>query len=153
MKIQEIKPASIWNKERSKALGEFILGESLKQSKERILANEMLAIRFMIEDYINSKTPAKKKRVYDFVILYLESLQATQKSLADLFGMKSSNLYKYLVGERKLNGDLILKLSAFSELEPEYWIRIEVKNELIDLPKEKKTDLRKYNYRKLLQTA
>ena len=74
--------------------------------------------------------------------------------MADLFEMKDSNLHKYLVGERKLNTDLILKLSSFSHLDPEYWIRIEVKNELIEINREKRENRNysKYDYRNLLVT-
>ena len=77
----------------------------------------------------------------------------TQKKLADLFEMKDSNLHKYLVGERKLNADLVLKLSSFCHLSPEYWLRVEVKNELIEITKEKTKDYQKYDYRNLLVTG
>ena len=64
--------------------------------------------------------------------------------------MKESNLHKYLVGERKLNPSLVLKLSSFSHLNPEYWLSIEVKNELIEI---KKNSCQKYDYRNLLVIA
>ena len=69
--------------------------------------------------------------------------------------MKDGNLYKYLVGERKLNTNMILKLSSFSNLNPEYWLRVEVKNKLIEITKEKERskDYEKYDYRNLLVTS
>ena len=69
--------------------------------------------------------------------------------------MKESNLHKYLVGERKLNPSLVLKLSSFSHLNPEYWLRVEVKNELIEIKKERarNNDYQKYDYRNLLVTS
>ena len=68
----------------------------------------------------------------------------------ELFEMKDSNLYKYLIGERKLNPKLILKLSHFSHTKPEYWIQIQVKNELIELKKENTDYYEKYDYRNLI---
>lgn len=70
--------------------------------------------------------------------------------MAELFEMQDSNLHKYLTGERKLNANLILKLSAFSHLSPEHWLRIEVKNELIELnqEKQKNRDYEKFDYLK-----
>lgn len=69
--------------------------------------------------------------------------------------MKESNLHKYLVGERKLNPSLVLKLSSFSHLNLEYWLRVEVKNELIEIKKERarNNDYQKYDYRNLLATS
>ena len=91
----------------------------------------------------------------DFVKLYLKTFNITQKKLADLFEMKDSNLHKYLVGERKLNPSLVLKLSSFSHLNPEYWLRIEVKNELIDIKKERNQNnsYQKYDYHNFLVIA
>jgi hypothetical protein len=54
-----------------------------------------------------------------------------------------------------LNADLVLKLSSFSHVDPEYWFRVEVKNELIEIKKEKAKakDYQKYDYRNLLAAS
>lgn len=152
MKKKEVQLNSIWNDEKRKSLGEFILANSEKQTKERKIQNELLSIKYQIEDYIDSNNPSTKLQVLDFVKLYLKTLNVTQRTLADLFEMQDSNLYKYLTGERKLNSHLVLKLSSFSHISPEYWLRIEVKNELIEINKEikKNKDYKKYDYRNLL---
>jgi len=152
MKSKEIKVANIWNKEKEKSLGEFILSHSRKQSKERQLKNELLAIKYQIEDFIESEDTFGRRELLEFVKMYLKTLNVTQKKLATLFEMKDSNLHKYLVGERKLNSDIVLKLSSFSHLSPEYWLKIEIKNELFEINKEKKKnkDYNKYDYRNLL---
>ena len=64
------------------------------------------------------------------------------------FEMKDSNLYKYLIGERKLNPDIVLKLSSFSHTQPELWYYIQTKNELHELGKEKDkiNKYKKYNF-------
>lgn len=152
MKSNEIKVADIWNKEKRKSLNEFILTQSEKQTKERKIRNELLSIKYQIESYIDAENTLVKLKVLDFVKLYLKTFNITQKKLADLFEMQDSNLHKYLTSERKLNADLVLKLSSFSHLKPEYWLRIEVKNELFEINEEKKKmkDYNKYDYRKLV---
>ncbi len=149
---KEIQAADIWNEEKRAHLKDFIHLHSSKQSKERQLANELLAIRYQIEDYIEGDHPSRKLRVLDFVKMYLKVLNVTQKRLAALFEMKDSNLHKYLIGERKLNASMVLKLSAFSHTDPEYWLRIEVKNELMEINKEKGKveNYKKYDYQHLL---
>jgi plasmid maintenance system antidote protein VapI len=152
MKNKEIEVAKIWDEEKRNSLKDFIILNSQKQSKERKLRNELLAIQYQIEDYIEAETTSDKLRVLDFVKLYLKTFNITQKKLAHLFEMKDSNLHKYLVGERKLNANIVLKLSSFSHLSPEYWLRVEVKNELIEIIKEKERnkEYQKYDYRNLL---
>ena len=153
MKNQEIQVNEIWNNEKQDELNQFILLHSKKQTEERKLANELLSIQYKMEDYIRNENDNEEVlRVIDFVKMYLKTLDITQKKLANLFEMKDSNLYKYLVGERKLNSNLVLKLSYFSHTKPEYWIRIQVKNELMELKKEKRNSdyYAKYDYRNLV---
>lgn len=154
MRNIEIEVDDVWNKEKTDSIRDFITSKSKEQSEERLLKNKLLSIKFKIEDYINAEEGHEKLEVLDFVKMYLKVLNITQKRMADLFEMKDSNLHKYLIGERKLNTDLILKLSSFSHLEPEHWIRIEFKNELIELKKEKEENknYNKYDYRNLLMT-
>lgn len=151
----EVLVEDIWNERKKAGLKEFILSESAKQSEERRLRNELLAIQYRMQDYIESENPTNMLRLMDFVKMYLHTLNVTQKKLAELFEMKDSNLHKYLVGERKLNADLVLKLSSFSHVDPEYWFRVEVKNELIEINKEKAKakDYQKYDYRNLLAAS
>ncbi|RYE36798.1 MAG: transcriptional regulator, partial [Sphingobacteriaceae bacterium] len=125
MKKVEIEISEIWNDEKQNTLKDFIIVHSQKQSEERKLRNELLAIQYQIEDYIQTENISNQRRVLDFVKLYLKTFKVTQKKLADLFEMKDSNLHKYLTGERRLNADLVLKLSSFSNLNPEYWLRVE----------------------------
>jgi antitoxin HigA-1 len=153
MKNREIKIDEIWNDDKQDELRDFILFHSRKQTKERKLANELLSIQYKIEDYIREENENEEVlKVLDFVKMYLKTLDITQKRLADLFEMKDSNLHKYLVGERKLNPNLLLKLSHFSHTKPEYWIRIQTKNELMELRKEKNNSqfYSKYDYKNLL---
>ena len=150
---KEIQIDDIWNKNKKNGLKDFITAHSQKQSEERILRNKFLSIQYQIEDYLENDDPKKKMLVLDFVKMYIKSLNITQRMLAELFEMKDSNLHKYLIGERKLNTDLVLKLSSFSHTDPECWLRVEVKNELIEIKKEQNIkEYQKYDYTNLLTT-
>lgn len=148
---KEVKAGEIWRDDKLNTVREYILAKSKKQSPERRLKNELLALRFRMEDYLQQDKIEKEMRILDFVKPYLKLLDMTQKDLASAFGMKDTNLYKYLTGERKLNSDIVLKLSHFSNTNPELWFHIEVKNELNEL--RKKVDVKKYakyDYKNLL---
>lgn len=149
---KELSADQIWNEAKMTKLKAFISAESEKQSPERKLRNEILAVKYQMQDYIEQQEIEREMRILDFVKLYLKILNITQKEFASMFEMKDSNLYKYLTGERKLNSDLALKLSSFSHTQPELWYYIQIKNELLELKKEKGKikKYEKYDYVKLV---
>jgi addiction module HigA family antidote len=148
----EIKVKDIWNEQKKNDLKKFIRSQSEKQSQERKIKNDLLSIRFQMEDYIENGNPDQPKTIRDFVKMYLKALKISQIKLARLFEMESSNLHKYLVGDRRLNSNMILKLSTFTHTSPELWLRLQVKNDLIEInrEKEKVREYRKYDYENLV---
>lgn len=152
MKKTEILPKDIWNEEKLNKINSFIHEHSGSQSEERKIKNALLSIQFKLEDYINKDDIKEDEvlNVLDFVKMFLGILGMTKKDLAKYFGMKDSNLHKYLTGQRKLNPDIVLKISAFTQTNPEYWYRVQVKNELIGLKKEGTKAYEKYDYKNLI---
>lgn len=155
MKNKEIQISDIWNDKKKDDLKKIIKSHSSKQSKEQILKNQLLSIQYKLEDYIQSENDVEVLKILDFVKMYLKTLNITKKELASYFEMKDSNLHKYLIGERKLNAKLALKLSTFSHTKPEQWYRVQVKNEMIELNKEKANveAYKKYDYRNLVEAV
>ncbi|MEO5777789.1 MAG: helix-turn-helix domain-containing protein [Flavobacterium sp.] len=153
MKNKEIQSEEIWNDKKKEGLKEFISSHSAKQSKEQLLTNKLLSIQYKLEDYIENDSDDSVLKILDFVKMYLKELNLTKRKLATYFEMRDSNLQKYLSGERKLNAEVALKLSAFSHTKPEHWYRVQVKNELIELNKEKHrvAEYQKYDYRNLVE--
>jgi addiction module HigA family antidote len=152
MKKTEILPKDIWNDEKLDTINEFIKNHSDNQSEERKIRNKLLSIQYKLEAYIE-KDDIKENEVLDildFVKMYLKALGITKRDLARYFGMKDSNLHKYLTGNRKLNPEVVLKISSFSHTNPEYWYRVQVKNDMVKLKKERTKDYEKYDYKKLL---
>ena len=121
---KELSESQIWSDDKINKLKEFILTESKKQSPERKLSNELLSIKYQMQDYIAKDKVEREMQILDFVKLYLKLLKITQRELASAFEMKDTNLYKYLKGDRKLNPDIALKLSSFSHTQPELWYYI-----------------------------
>ena len=152
MKTIEIQVLDIWNDKKRSDVENAILTHLATQSKEAIIANQLLSIRYRLEDYIMSeRNDTEVLKILDFVKLYLKVFNLTKKELANYFEMRDSNLHKYLSGERKLNAKLVMKLSTFSHTKPEQWYRIEVKNELIELKKENVDYYKKYDYLNLIE--
>ncbi|WP_339880793.1 hypothetical protein [uncultured Algoriphagus sp.] len=152
MKNTEIKPKDIWNGAKLERIEQFIKSHSDTQSNERKIRNKLLSIQYKIEDYIEMDDIKENEMldVLDFVKMYLKALDITKKELANYFGMKDSNFHKYLTGGRKLNSEVVLKISSFSHTKPEYWFRIQLKNEIIKLSNERINDYEKYDYKNLI---
>ena|SRR5690554_3665018 len=152
METTEISPKDIWNEDQLKKVADVIQSHSKKQSKNQKIKNKLLAIQYKLEDYIEQEEIKENEilEILDFVKMYLKVLNITKKDLAKYFGMEDSNLHKYLTGKRKLNPDVVLKISSFSRTKPEYWYRVQLKNEIARLKKENTKDYDKYDYKKIL---
>lgn len=152
MKKTEILPEDIWNEKKLNSIDEFIKNHSDKQSNEIKIRNKLLSIQYKLEDYIEREDLKENEvlEILDFVKMYLKALDITKRDLARYFGMRDSNLHKYLTGKRKLNPEVVLKISSFSRTKPEYWYRVQVKNEIVKLNRERTKDYDKYDYKKLL---
>lgn len=152
MKKTEILPTDIWNDKKINKINDIVKNHSENQSKEKKIRYKLLSIQYKLEEYIE-KDDIKENEVLnilDFVKMYLKALDITKRDLAEYFGMRDSNLHKYLTGKRKLNSKVVLKISSFSHTEPEYWYRVQLKNEIVKLNKERTKDYEKYDYKKLL---
>jgi plasmid maintenance system antidote protein VapI len=152
MNKTEILPTEIWNDNKIHTINEMVKNHSENQSKEKKIRYKLLSIQYKLEEYIEKDDIKENEilEVLDFVKMYLKALNITKSDLAKYFGMKDSNLHKYLTGKRKLNSEVVLKISSFSHTEPEYWYRVQLKNEIVKLNKERTKDYEKYDYKKLL---
>ena len=151
---KEIKIENVFNDSKRSLVKDFINKKSPGQSKERLLRNELLSIQYKIEDYISDETANEENlKLLDFVKMYLRTFDITKKDFARYLDMQDSNLHKYLIGERKLNAKVALKISYFTRTKPEYWYGIQIKNEITELRKEEKNnkEYEKYDYSKMLE--
>ena len=152
MKNAEIQPEDIWSNSKLDKIDALVKTHKSEQSKEQKIRAELLGIQYKLEDYIENDDLKESQllNILDFVKMYLKVLDITKKDLANYFDMRDSNLHKYLTGERKLNPEVVLKISSFSNTKPEYWYRIQIKNELAKLKKERIEDYEKYDYKRML---
>lgn len=143
-----------WDDEKLAQLKAFVKNESENRTPERRLKNEILSIKYQMEEYINNNED-KIKVIYTlemFLNIYLKTLNLTLKKFAQSIDTTDGNLKKYLSGDRKFNTDLALKFAHFFHTTPDLWLKIQIKNELIRL-NEEKTQIKKYekyNYEKII---
>lgn len=142
-----------WNSEMFSQVDDFIRKESGKRTPEQRLKIEIQSIKFQMEEYLASNDVDKMATIDNFLNAYLHVLQLPLRQFAIYIDTTDGNLKKYIKGERKFNTDLAMKFGNFFHTSPELWLKVSLKNELLQLYKEKKQvgKYKKYDYRKLLE--
>lgn len=152
----KIRPKE-WSPEELAQVKAHVKAHNAQRTPERKLKNNMLSIKYRIEDYIdNEKAPEKNIiSLEDFLKEYLTALDLTFKKFARAIDTTDGNLKKYLSGERKFNTDLAFKFASFFHTTPDLWLKVNMKNELLELKKGKKqvSKYKKYDYEKVLAVA
>jgi addiction module HigA family antidote len=121
-------------------------GRSINQKQDI----ELLAIKFKMEEYIQTETK-DVKLVGDFLKLYLATFKIRQNKFATYIGLKPSNLTKLIKGERSLSHELALVFGRIFNNDPMLWLDIQDKNKIVELSKAKKNRLKKYSLNDLIK--
>ena len=158
MSKQEINKAHVLTDRMdigTKEFNEFqaiLLNKSNERSTERKKKIELLALKFKMEDYLNSDDK-KTELVGDFLKAYLTTFQIRQNKFAEYIGMRPSNLSKLISGERSLNHELALVFGTIFGNDPMLWLDIQDKNKLHEVTKLKSKEIKKYSLDDLLKKA
>ena len=128
-----------------------LLNKSKERTEEQIINIELLALKYRIEEYLESQE-GEIKIAGDFIKQYLKVLKIKQNRFASYIGIKPSNLSKLLNGERPINYEMALILGKIFNIDPMLWIEIQAKNELLRLKRKRNKDLFKYSLSDLLET-
>ena len=144
-------------KEKAARIAELAKLHNSKRSPERLRRNAMLAVQYRMEHYLqeDSVTLDNICTIESFVTDFLKVLGINKTAFARFIEMDGANLNKYYRSDRRFNTELALKFSYFFHTPADLWLKIQVKNDLLLLQKEKEADQKynKYDYEKLLQIA
>jgi plasmid maintenance system antidote protein VapI len=117
----------------------------------------MLAVQYRMEHYANDDQVTYENiyAIEDFVNDFLKVLGINKGTFAGFIEIDSSNLNKYYKSERRFTISLALKFAHFFHTPVDLWLKVQMKNDLLKLEKEKESDGKysKYDYEKLLQIA
>lgn len=107
----------------------ILLNKSKERSSEQKREIELLALRFKMEDYLDSKDQ-NMKLPGEFLKQYLKTLEISQRQFAEYIHLRPSNLSKLISGERPISYELALIFGKIFNHDPMLWIKIQAKNEL-----------------------
>ena len=136
-------------------IAEIAKSYNRQRSPERILKNEMLAIRYKMEEYVMDQETSFEQMytIQDFVKDFLKVLGLKKGAFANYIEIDDSNLNKYYNNDRRFNPVLALKFGHFFHTPAELWLKIQFKNELLYFQMETKSGEKyeKYDYKKAVQ--
>lgn len=129
----------------------ILLNRISQQTEPQKRKVELMALKFKMEDYLQSKEKNELKLAGEFLKSYLKILGIQQKKFADYVGVRPSNLSKLLKGERPISSEMALILGRIFNQDPMLWLEIQTKNELIKLSRTKSKELKKYSLEDLIE--
>ena len=148
---------SKWSAEKTEAITAMAKLRHGERSKERLLQNAMAAVRYKMEDYVNDEDvmPETILTIEDFVKDFLKVLGLKKGEFAKHIDIDDSNLNKYYRNDRRFNTVLALKFAHFFHTPADLWLKVQIKNELLELHREQEATEKysKYDYKKVLQMA
>ena len=146
-----------WNKKKTEAITAKARLHRSERDKERLMRNAMSAVRYRIEDNVaqDDVTSQTMRTIEDFAMDFLNVLGLKKGEFANYIDIDTSNLNKYFRGDRRFNTVLALKFAHFFHTPADLWLKVQIKNELLELHKEQKAIKKyiKYDYKKVLQMA
>lgn len=146
-----------WSEKKTAGIKALAEHHHSQRSPERIRKNAMLAVQYRMEHYVQDDqvTFGNMCAIEDFVKDFLKVLGINKTAFAQYIEMDGANLNKYYRSERRFNTVLALKFAHFFHTPADLWLKVQIKNELLELQREKQAEEKynKYDYEKVLQMA
>lgn len=140
------------NSKGYQALHAAILLKAGNQTAEEKRNIDLNTIKFKMMDYLEDES-LEEVLLGTFIKEYLSVLKVKQKVFAAYINWNPGNLTKLLNGERKVNYELAMILGNTFNVDPSLWLRIQDKNELVQLQKVNASKFTAYSLRRLYEVA
>jgi addiction module HigA family antidote len=111
---------------------------------------ELRAVRYRMQEYLEESSQAVIPAGY-FINECLQATGVKLKSFASYLKSNSGNVSKIIKGSRKINPETAIILGNTFETEPELWLQIQDKNEIIELKRMNKGNFLSYTLDKLIE--
>lgn len=141
------------NSKDFKELQKAIIEHAKNQSSEDKIRYKLISLKLQMETYISREEVNEKIDVGEFLKKHLKAINIKNKQFANYIEVEESNLSSIINGRRKINIDTAFKLGQLFNINPNLWLLIQSKNELLEIDKEKRKKYQKYKLKDLLKKA
>lgn len=139
------------NSQDYKDLQSIVKAHAKKQSDEEKLAYKLIGLKLQIENYIDAEQPSKMIHSGMFLKKYLKAINVKNKTFANFIELEEANLSMIINGKRKINTEFAYKLGQLFDINPNYWLLIQSKNELLEILNNEQIVRKKYQLSDLLE--
>ena len=139
------------NSKDYKALQKAIQEHSKEQSPKERIKYKFISLKLQIDRYISENTPEEVLTSGYFLKQYINIVGIKNKDFAKFMDVEESNLSSIISGRRKINTELAFKLGQIFNIDSNFWLLIQSKNDLLKLTKEKKIDSDRYKLEDLMR--
>lgn len=135
-------------KDELKMLQRIIKSHSEGYSDEERMNFQRVGVHLKMKEYLSNPI-LEIIPVGEFLNQLLGIYKLKKTKFAEVIDYENTNLHAVLKGRRKLNNKLATKIGLMFSIEPELWMFIEAKNELMRYKKENKGLSKRYSMKKL----
>lgn len=118
------------DKSETEIIKRIIDARSQSQSKEEIIENQMIGIKFSINKYLNDSITSEVVEAGEFINDILKVYGIKKNRFAKYIGLSEPNLHALLKGRRKINNEIAKKIELIFKIDAQAWLYIETKNEI-----------------------
>ncbi|MFK7971889.1 MAG: transcriptional regulator [Bacteroidia bacterium] len=141
------------NSKDFKGLRDAVQNHAQKQTLHEKIYYELISLRFQMESYVTQEEPPIIIEVGEFLKRHMKAIRIKNKDFAKYIDLEDSNLSSTIRGRRKVSIDLAFKLGQLFDVDPNIWLLIQSKNELLSIDKKRRRDYQKYRLEDLLKKA
>ena len=143
--------SSNWTPQEYDEVSSAILKHQKNRYSDEKINGELSAIKLLMGNYLLEEKIEKKIIAGTFLKKLIKATNIKNKIFAKYIGLEESNLSSIISGRRKINMELALTLEQIFDINPSWWSEIQLKNDFLDLKKEKKKNVKKYSLKGLLK--
>lgn len=118
------------DKSETEIVKRIINARSQSQSEDQIIENQMIGIRFSINNYLKDSLTSEVIEAGEFLNDILKIYKIKKNRFAKYMGLSEPNLHALLKGRRKINNEIAKKLELIFKIDAQAWLFMETKNEI-----------------------
>ncbi len=136
------------NPDEIKMIKRIIKAHSEDYSEDDKMNFQRVGLHLRMKRYL-SEPIEQIKPVGEFLNELLEIYKVKKIKFANLIDYENTNLHAVLKGRRRINNKLASKIGSIFSIDPQLWMLIDAKNELVKFQRENKFSKKKYSLEKL----
>jgi plasmid maintenance system antidote protein VapI len=138
------------DKSEAEIIKRIIDARSQSQTDEEVIENQMIGIKFSINQYLNGSITADLVEAGEFLNDILKAFNIRKNRFANYIGLSEPNLYALLKGRRKFNNEIANKIEQIFNIDAQVWLYIETKNDIKKFNSQKKISPNEYSLKGLV---